>query len=205
MTQRTAKFERRSRETEIRSEINVDGQGQSKIQTPIGLLDHMLDLFAFHGCFDLELIVEKADTEIDHHHCNEDIGIVLGKLFDKALEERQGITRFGSAKVPMESTLGESIVDISGRGYLHWELIGATPEPGEDQYSIVYLEHFLESFAHKLGATIHVRVWNPEDSTADVHTVTETVFKSLGRALDQATRFDPRRKGQVPSTKGIID
>lgn len=204
--ERKAQLERKSRETEIAVTLNVDGVGKVKIKTNIGLLDHMLELFSFHGYFDLDLDVKKADLQIDIHHTNEDIGIVLGKVFKKALGEKEGIRRFGSAFSPMEKTIGMSVVDISGRGYLTFEV----GEPGhtvpvvkdQDGYAFSYLEHFLESFAHGLGATIFVRIINPSE---DLHTNLETVFKSLGLALDEATRIDGRRHGVVPSTKGIID
>ncbi|MBI5149659.1 MAG: imidazoleglycerol-phosphate dehydratase [Candidatus Omnitrophica bacterium] len=203
--QRQAKLERKSKETQIKAELNIDGQGKARIKTNIGFLDHMLELFTFHGCFDLKIEVKKADMQVDAHHTNEDIGIVLGKLFKEALGNKAGIRRFGSAFAPMEKTIGRTILDLSGRGYFTLQM----GEPGQlfsvkDQegYSIKYLEHFLESFAHSLGATVHVRIENPD---ADLHTNMETVFKSLGLALDQATQVDPRRKGTVPSTKGIID
>lgn len=205
-TPRKAVIDRKSKETEIMAELNIDGKGETRIKTPIGLLDHMLELFSFHGFFDLKLEVKKADTNIDIHHTNEDIGIVLGKVFKKALgDDKLGIKRFGSAFAPMESTLGHSIVDISGRGYLQFSVEGGRSADAEqdDGYSVNDLEHFLESFAHNLGATINVKISKPKD--ADLHTMMETVFKSLGMALDQATRVDPRRQGQVPSTKGIID
>lgn len=206
MTERKAELARKSKETEIQAELNIDGKGNAAIKTHIGILDHMLELFAFHGFFDLNVDVQKADLEIDIHHTNEDVGIVLGKLFKKALDEKQGIRRFGVGFSPMEATLGRSVVDISGRGYLKLQI----GQPGkaavvikdQENYSIKYLEHFLESFANGLGATINVTIENPDE---DLHTNIETVFKSLGIALDQATQVDPRRQGSVPSTKGIID
>jgi imidazoleglycerol-phosphate dehydratase len=206
MKLRKAQHQRKSKETQIKVELNIDGQGKTNIKTPIGLLDHMLELFAFHGFFDLKLEV-KGDTHIDIHHTNEDIGIVLGQVFKKALgDKRLGIRRFGSAFAPMEKTVGRTVVDLSGRGYFTLqvgELDQVAPEiKDQENYSIKYLEHFLESFAHGVGATIHVRIENPD---ADLHTNLETVFKSLGLALDQATQIDPRRMGAVPSTKGIID
>jgi len=209
MAQRTAVISRKTNETQIDGTVNVDGSGKSKITTPNGLLTHMLELFSFHGYFDLELSV-KGDTHIDIHHTNEDIGIALGKAFSKALgEERAGIKRFGSAFAPMESTLGHTVVDICGRGHLHLTLDGKTAgdQPAianQGEYSFSYLEHFLESFAKQLGATIIVKVDNPGGS-GDMHSIAESVFKSLGIALDIATTIDPRRTGQVPSTKGIID
>ena len=206
MNERKAELERKSKETEIKACLNIDGKGETKIKTNIGFLDHMIELFAFHGYFDLDLDVQKADLEIDIHHTNEDIGIVLGKIFKNALDEKQGIRRFGVGFAPMESTLGRTVVDISGRGYLKLQVgqngvIWPTITEQEN-YSIKHLEHFLESFAHGLGATINIMIENPDE---DLHTNVETVFKSLGLALDQATRIDPRRKDSIPSTKGIID
>ena len=204
MTQRKAELERKSKETEIKAVLNVDGTGEAVIKTPVGLLNHMLELFTFHGYFDLNLEVQKSDDkDIDIHHTNEDIGIVLGKIFKKALDEKQGIRRFGFGSCPMEDTLGQTTIDISGRGYLTLQVEGGSDKiKDQDGYAWSYLEHFLESFAHGLGATVHVRVINANE---DLHTDLETVFKSLGLALDQATQIDSRREGIVPSTKGIID
>jgi imidazoleglycerol-phosphate dehydratase len=200
---RKATIERKSNETQIKGTLLVDGTGKTKIKTPIGLLSHMLDLFAFHGFFDLTLEV-KGDTHIDIHHTNEDIGIALGKAFKQALgEEKKGIKRFGSGFAPMEDTLGHTVVDISGRGHLKINFQWSHPIEGEDGYTYQHLEHFLDSFAKQLGANVIVTITNPGNS-ADLHTIVETVFKSLGMALDQATTVDPRRKG-VPSTKGLID
>lgn len=200
---RKATIERKSNETQIKGTLNVDGKGETKIKTPIGLLSHMLDLFAFHGFFDLTLEV-KGDTHIDIHHTNEDIGIALGKAFKQALgDDRKGIKRFGSAFAPMEDTLGHTVVDISGRGHHRINYLNVPSDKDEDGYNYKYLDHFIESFAKNLGANIIITVHNPK-SSADLHTIMETVFKSLGIALDQATTVDPRRKG-VPSTKGIID
>jgi imidazoleglycerol-phosphate dehydratase len=208
MGERKAVLERKSNETQIKIDLNVDGTGKARIKTPIGLLSHMLELFTFHGFFDLNLEV-TGDTHIDIHHTNEDIGIVLGKAFKKALgEDKAGIKRFGSGFAPMEATLGHSVIDICGRGYLKLDIVGyggqSLPDlKNEEGFSVQHLEHFLESFAHQLGANVIVSV--KRDSAADLHTVMETIFKSLGMALDQATTVDPRRQGQVPSTKGIID
>ncbi len=206
MKQRKAQLERKSRETQIKAGLNVNGQGKSSIKTNIGLLDHMLELFSFHGYFDLKIEVKKADLKVDRHHTNEDLGIVLGQLFKKALGNKAGIKRFGSAFAPMEKTVGRTVIDISGRGYFTFQIgspgVSLAEPKAQEGYSMKYLEHFMESFAHALGATIHVKIENPD---ADLHTNLETVFKSLGLALDQATQIDPRRKGAVPSTKGIID
>lgn len=202
MTQRKAELERKSKETQIKVSLNIDGKGQTKIRTPIGFLDHMLELFAFHGYFDLDLSV-TGDTHIDIHHTNEDIGIVLGKAFKEALgKEKAGIKRFGYAFAPMEATVGCCVIDISGRGYSKFNVGGGFKPSPTEGYDFSHFEHFMESFAHNLGATLNFTIQNP---SADLHTNLETMFKSLGLALDQATTIDSRRVGQVPSTKGIID
>ena len=202
---RKALLERKSKETEIKVDLNIDGQGKTKIKTPIGILSHMLELFAFHGLFDLNLEVKKADLKIDIHHTNEDIGIVLGKAFQKALGKKEGIRRFGFAAAPMEDVVTYFVIDISGRGHHKIDVEGLTPQSSGDGYTFTYFEHFIESFAKSLGANINIKINNPMNSTADIHTVLETIFKSFGLALDQATQIDPRRKGNIPSTKGVID
>lgn len=198
---RSATENRKSKETEIVSRLTIDGSGRAKITTHIGILDHMLELFAFHGHFDLSLEVKKADTNIDIHHTNEDVGIVLGKLFKKALGDRAKIRRFGFAAAPMEATFTEIIIDLSGRGFCKIDGLGLIKGNKQDGYTLAYLEHFLESFAHHLGANLIVNIKNISE---DLHTTIETVFKALGLALDQAVTLDTRRQG-VPSTKGIID
>ncbi|MBF0386695.1 MAG: imidazoleglycerol-phosphate dehydratase [Candidatus Omnitrophica bacterium] len=205
MAPRTAEVERKSKETHIKAGINIDGRGdRCDVKTGIGFLDHMIELFAFHGLFDLELEVIKSDTVIDIHHTNEDLGIVLGKAFKQALGDKAGIHRFGCAGAPMEATVARAVVDISGRGYFRLNIEeDKVVQIGEKQeYSLSYLEHFMESFAHSLGATISITLQNVSD---DVHTNVEAAFKALGLALYQAVQVDPRREGIVPSTKGIID
>ncbi len=202
---RTAVIERKSKETHIKAKLDIDGRGdRTEVKTGIAFLDHMIELFAFHGLFDLEIEVVKSDTAIDIHHTNEDIGIVLGKAFKQALGDKAGIHRFGSAGAPMESTVARAIIDISGRGYfkLNVEEDKVVKIGDKAEYSLTYLEHFMESFAHASGATLSITIQNVSD---DVHTNVEAVFKALGLALDQATQIDPRREGIVPSTKGIID
>jgi imidazoleglycerol-phosphate dehydratase len=202
MKKRKSKVSRKSQETTISVELNVDGKGLSKIQTPIGFLNHMLQLFAFHGCFDLMIKVAKADTEIDIHHTNEDIAIVLGKAFAEALGTKTGIRRFGNAFAPMESTLGQAVIDICGRP--HFTMIPSTDVKSSqgETYGMTYAKHFFESFAKGLEATINIQITN---ISHDLHTDLETAFKSLGLALGEAVQIDPRRKGMIPSTKGIID
>ncbi len=197
---RTAQVTRKTKETDIAVKLNIDGSGESMIATGIGFLDHMLELFAFHGLFDLE-IKAVGDLKVDIHHTNEDLGLVLGEAFKQALGDKSGIARSGSASWPMEDVVGEVVVDISGRGFFK----GINVENGSfrttDGYSLEYANHFFETFADRLGMNliINIRGANP-----DLHTSLEPVFKAFGKALDQATQIDPRRKG-IPSTKGIID
>ena len=203
MKKRIVSIKRKTKETDITVKLNIDGTGKAKIDTGIGILDHMLELFAFHGLFDLQ-IVAKGDLKVDIHHTNEDVGIVLGQAFKKALGKKEGIKRFGSASVPMEDVVANATLDISGRG--HYRLfanigsVGITPK-SQEGYLFADAEHFFESFAKNLGLNLNVML-NP--LSQDLHTDLEPIFKALGIALDQATQIDPRRKG-IPSTKGVID
>ncbi len=197
MKKRVVVIKRKAKETNITVKLNIDGKGSSKIDTGIGLLDHMLELFAFHGLFDLE-IKAKGDLKIDIHHTNEDIGIVLGEAFKKALGDKKGIKRFGSSSVPMEDVVADVTVDISGRGF--FKGVGKAMA-GNEEYSLAYADHFFEALAKKLGMNLSIKLTG---TNVDLHTNLEPIFKALGIALDQATQIDPRRKG-VPSTKGVID
>ncbi|MDI6758325.1 MAG: imidazoleglycerol-phosphate dehydratase [Candidatus Omnitrophota bacterium] len=193
---------RKTKETDITIKLNIDGRGQAKIKTPIGILNHMLELFAFHGLFDLEIMAKGDYKKIDIHHTNEDIGIVLGQAFKKALASKKGIKRFGLASVPMEEVVAQVIVDISGRGYfrINIEKDSIIPKT-QDGYAFSDVLHLFESFTKNLGINLNITV-NP--LSPDLHTDFEPIFKALGLALDQATQIEPRRKG-IPSTKGVID
>jgi imidazoleglycerol-phosphate dehydratase len=202
---RKAQIKRKTKETDITVKLNIDGSGKSKINTSIGILDHMLDLFSFHGLFDLEISC-KGDLKIDIHHTNEDVGIVLGQAFKKALADKKGIRRFGSASVPMEEVVANAVVDISGRGSFILKTKAGNifsqkmlAEQGE--YDLRDAKHFFDSFAKHLGMNLNIKV---EPVSQDLHTTLEPIFKALGLALDQATQIDPRRQG-IPSTKGIIE
>jgi imidazoleglycerol-phosphate dehydratase len=199
---RTAEKTRKTKETEITVKVNIDGSGKTEIDTGIGFLDHMLDLFAFHGLFDLE-IKAKGDLKVDIHHTNEDIGLVLGDAFKEALGDKAGICRSGSAKWPMEDVVADVAIDISGRGF--FKGIAGDPQltayKNDDGYAFEYANHFFESFANKLGMNLIIKL---STTNSDLHTNLEPIFKAFGKALDQATQIDPRRKG-IPSTKGIID
>ncbi|MDD4979859.1 MAG: imidazoleglycerol-phosphate dehydratase [Candidatus Omnitrophica bacterium] len=200
MKERIAKKERKTKETDIIVELNIDGAGEYEIDTGIGFLDHMLELFAFWGHFDLKIKVNKGDFKIDIHHTNEDTGILLGQTFKEALGDKEGIKRLGSASVPMEDVTASVSVDISGRGSSRFN-IAPTTVADKDGYELNCAEHFLDAFAKQLGMNLNISVENPND---DLHATIEPVFKALGKALDEATQIDPRRKG-IPSTKGVID
>lgn len=200
MKKRSAPLKRKTKETDITVKLNIDGSGKAHVDTGIGLLNHMLELFAFHGLFDLE-VEAKGDLKVDIHHTNEDIGLVLGEVFKRALGQKIGIKRFGSSSVPMEDVVAHVVLDISGRG--SFKLINGAgncqPEP-QDGYALKDAEHFFEALAKHAGMNLNITV----NLVKDLHTVLEPIFKALGIALDQATQIDPRRKG-IPSTKGLID
>ena len=203
MKKRAAVINRKTKETQISVKLLIGGQGKSKIDTGIGILDHMLELFSFHGLFDLE-ISAKGDLKVDIHHTNEDIGIVLGDAFKKALADKLGIKRFGSISVPMEDVVANVVVDISGRGFFSGikTAVGKLPKiKKEEGYSLEYANHFFEAFAKRLGMNLDISISSLDP---DLQTNLEPIFKGLGIALDQATQIDPRRKG-IPSTKGVID
>lgn len=202
MKKRTAVVTRRTRETDISVKLNIDGSGKSMIRTGIGFLDHMLELFSFWGFFDLE-IRARGDLKVDIHHTNEDIGIVLGQAFKKALGDKKGIKRIGYAGAPMEEVVAKAILDINGRGFFGLKVSGVPAGrimPSEG-YRFEYAQHFFDGLAKHLGMNLNIRI---EDAGKDLHAALEPAFKALGLALDRATQIDPRRKG-VPSTKGVID
>jgi len=203
MNKRIATVPRKTKETDINVKLNIDGSGKSKINTGIAILDHMLELLAFHGLFDLN-IVAKGDLKIDIHHTNEDVGIVLGEAFNKALGDKKGIKRAASASWPMEDVVATVTVDISGRPFFEEIKVSLTNQPkinDAEEYSLSYANHFLEAFSNKMGINLNIEL---KTSNPDLHTNLELVFKALGKALDEATQIDPRRKG-IPSTKGVID
>ncbi|MFH0856005.1 MAG: imidazoleglycerol-phosphate dehydratase [Candidatus Omnitrophota bacterium] len=199
---REATKNRKSKETDITVKLNIDGSGESQINSGIGFLDHMLELFAFWGHFDLDVATKEADLKVDIHHTNEDLGIVLGQAFKEALGDKAGINRLGAMSVPMENTTAHVAVDISGRG--SFNCAGSENvllRCKENGYEFKYAEHFFEAFAKQLGMNLNIRIDSP---SMDLHATLEPVFKALGKALDIATQIDPRRKG-IPSTKGVID
>ena len=201
MAKRTAEVVRDTKEVKISLSLNIDGVGKNQISTGIGMLDHMIDHISRHGRFDIMLKAD-GDLHVDQHHTVEDVAIVLGQAFDKALGERRGIVRMAHAIVPMDEALAMVALDISGRGYPVIEGAFAT-EPGDTkvgEIKIDLIRHFLESFANEAKMNLHVIVMYGQD----IHHRVEAVFKALGRALDEATQIDRRIEGVTPSTKGII-
>lgn len=201
-TERKVDYERKSKETQIEIPLlNVDGVGESKISTSIGFLDHMLTLFTYHGFFDIGLNA-SGDQHVDNHHLNEDIGLALGEAFKKALGDAEGIVRTASAVVPMDEAGAKVAVDISNRPAYRMMFgdVDKNKIADDEGYSLHYAEDFLKSFANKLGINLHIEIYGD----GDMHHYLEAAFKALGIALDKATKIDPRREGEVPSSKGIL-
>ncbi|MGP5722243.1 imidazoleglycerol-phosphate dehydratase HisB [Corynebacterium casei] len=200
MAQRVGVAERKTSESDITVEINLDGNGKSDISTGLPFFDHMLTAFATHGSFDLK-VHANGDVEIDAHHTVEDTAIVLGRAFSEAIGDKKGIRRFGSQWLPMDEALVEAVIDISGRAYyvmngepenMDWQIIGG-------HYATVINRHFFETFAIHSQTTLHVNVRYGRDP----HHITEAEYKAVARALRQAVENDPRQSG-IPSTKGAL-
>ena len=193
---RDAKISRTTKETDINLSLNIDGRGNASINTGVAFLDHMLTLWTVHGFFDLDLNA-TGDLEVDAHHTVEDIGICLGKALAQAIGDLSGIKRFGNASIPMEETLACVNLDICNRPYLVYKVNFLTSKTGNFDTELV--EEFLRAMAVNSGMTLHVQVPYGKNS----HHIAEAVFKALGRAIDQATQFDPRLKGPL-SSKGTL-
>jgi imidazoleglycerol-phosphate dehydratase len=194
---RTAVVQRKTAETDITLSLNLDGAGRHEVATGIGFLDHLLTHVAVHGLFDLT-VKAAGDLYIDPHHTIEDTALVLGQAFAEALGDKKGIVRMASAYVPMDEALAFVAVDLSGRPYAVVDAAWHGPAIGQFPTSLV--AHFVESFAVTAKANVHARVLYGRDD----HHQAEALFKALGRALDAATQIDPRRAGDVPSTKGVL-
>ncbi len=193
---RKASLERKTRETNIRVEIDLDGTGQSKITTPLPFLSHMLDQIARHGSFDLTVEAE-GDVQIDGHHTTEDIGIVLGGAVLQALGDRRGIRRYGSATLPMDEALVTAALDLSGRPFFVWKV--PLPKAKLGEWDVELAEVFFEAFARTAQANLHVVL----HAGQNLHHIVEISFKAFARALREATELDPRAGG-IPSTKGML-
>jgi imidazoleglycerol-phosphate dehydratase len=194
---RISKLHRKTAETEIRLSLNVDGAGISDIKTGIGFFDHMLTLFAKHGLFDLT-VEAKGDIEVDFHHTVEDTGIVLGSAFREALGSKAGITRYGWSLLPMDETLAQVAVDLSGRPFVMFLAPDRVDTIGQG-FHFQLVEEFVRGFTNAILANVHVEIRYGKDG----HHMAEAIFKGLARSLDTATRIDPRVTG-VPSTKEVL-
>jgi imidazoleglycerol-phosphate dehydratase len=196
MTKRAAQVNRTTRETAIRLALNLDGTGRAKVHTTIPFLDHMLELFAKHGRFDLTLQA-KGDTHIDDHHLVEDLGIALGEAIARALGPKKGIARYGNFLLPMDEALSYVALDLSNRPYFVFKVKWSSPRIG--RFDALLLEHFFESVAASARMNLHMALRYGKHP----HHVAESLFKGFARALSEAVRRDPRVRG-VPSTKGRL-
>ena len=194
---RAAEVVRETKETQIRVRVDLDGTGASEISTGIGFFDHMLDSFARHGGFDLDLET-RGDLHIDMHHTVEDTGIVIGKAFNEALDGFKGVRRFGHAYIPMDETLSRCAVDLSNRPYLVWKVNFIRPKVGDMDTEL--FKEFHHAFAMNAGACVHLETLYGENS----HHIAESGFKALARALRTAVERDPKAGGAAPSTKGVL-
>jgi imidazoleglycerol-phosphate dehydratase len=194
---RQARVERKTKETDVTVHVDVDGTGAAKVATPIPFFSHMLEAWSKHGLMDLT-VEASGDVEVDIHHTVEDVGIVLGQALRQALGDKRGIVRFGTSFVPMDEALVVSSVDISGRPFLVFNVPVARTRVSN--FDLDMLQEFFRAFAFNAEITLHVTMQYGHN----LHHIAEAVFKSVGRALAQATRLDPRIAGILPSTKGTL-
>ena len=194
---RQATVERKTRETEVTATVNLDGAGRYDVSTGIGFLDHMLEQLSRHSLIDLTLRA-KGDLHIDHHHTTEDTGIVIGEAVAKALGDRTGIARYGSALIPMDETLTRVALDASNRPYLIWKVQFTRHKLGN--FDTELFKEWFQAFAQHAGVTLHIENLYGGNS----HHIVESCYKGLARALRQAIEIDPRKADAVPSTKGTL-
>lgn len=194
---RVSEINRKTAETDIRLQLNLDGKGNSDVHSGCGFLDHMLTLFAKHAGYDLQVVC-KGDVEVDFHHSAEDIGIALGKAFYEAIGDKKGITRYGDTLLPMDETLIRSAVDISGRDYLAMNLDIPVAKVGD--FDTELCEEFWMAFVREAKVTLHVT----QLAGKNAHHIIEGVFKSVARTLGKATAIDVNRAEEIPSTKGVL-
>ena len=194
---RKSEIKRKTAETDITMTLNLDGTGKSTVSTGVGFLDHMLELFARHGKFDLEVNC-TGDTHVDSHHSVEDVGICLGTAFSQALGDARGITRYSDVTLPMDEALVLCAVDISGRSFLSLDV--TLPDRAVGAMDAELLEEFLQAFVRKAGMTVHIRMLEGKNA----HHIIEACFKALARALRAAVKIDDEYSGEIPSTKGTL-
>ena len=194
---RTGTVHRSTNETSIDVTVNLDGTGVYTVSTGIGFLDHMLEQLSRHSLIDLD-VKAVGDLHIDQHHTTEDTGLAIGEAIAKALGDKRGIVRYGSAYAPMDETLTRVALDISGRPYFVWNAAFTTPRLGE--WDTELIEHWFHSFAQTAGLTLHVECLYGQNN----HHIVESCYKALARALRQAVEIDPRKADSIPSTKGVL-
>ena len=194
---RTASVNRNTKETEIAVEVNLDGSGQYDISTGIGFLDHMIEQFSRHSMIDITCRI-KGDLHVDQHHTAEDSAIAIGQAILKALGDKGGIMRYGSAYSPMDETLSRVALDISGRPYFVWKAAFTQERLGEMDTEL--FEHWFHSIADAVGLTLHIELLYGKNN----HHIAESIYKGFARAMRQAVEIDPRKGGAIPSTKGIL-
>ena len=196
-TKRVATVSRKTAETDISIALAIDGTGLSRIGTGVGFFDHMLTLFAKHGLFDLT-VKAKGDVDVDYHHTVEDVGLVLGQVFKKALGDKIGIRRYGFFLLPMDESLARVVVDVSGRPHLVYRV--ESPSMFVRDFNLVLVKEFCRAFSNALGANVHVELVYGDEP----HHIAEAIFKGLGKALDAAPQIEPRAAKLLPSTKGSL-
>lgn len=194
---RMATIKRDTTETQILVEVNLDGTGAYAVSTGIGFLDHMLEQLSRHSLIDLK-VEANGDLHIDQHHTTEDTAIAIGEAISKALGDRRGITRYGTAYAPMDETLSRAALDISGRPWLVWKSAFSQKRLGE--FDTELFEHWFQSLAQSAGVTLHIETLYG----ANNHHIAESIFKAVARALRVAVEIDPRKADSIPSTKGTL-
>ena len=194
---RSAIVKRTTKETDIGVTLALDGKGEGRIDTGVPFLDHMLTLFASHGCFDLEVTC-RGDVEVDFHHSVEDVGIALGEAFSKALGDKRGIRRYGDTILPMDEALILTAVDISGRAYFAYGL--GIPQPRIGNFDTELVSEFFWGFVRSCPMSLHIK----KMAGTNTHHIIEGAFKSFGRTMREAVSIDPVKAGVIPSTKGVL-
>ncbi len=194
---RIARISRKTNETDIAVEVNLDGTGTYRVSTGIGFLDHMIEQFSRHSLIDIDCAIQ-GDLHVDQHHTTEDSAIAIGQAIAQALGDKAGIGRYGAAYSPMDETLARVALDISGRPWLEWRAAFTQERLGEMDTEL--FQHWFHSIAQAVGITLHIELLHGQNN----HHIIEGIFKGFARAMRQAVELDPRKAGAIPSTKGVL-